>query len=199
MATDKRIDAYIAKSQEFAKPILEYMRTQVHKACPRVEEDIKWGMPYFSYNGKILCAMAAFKQHCSFSFSRPDLMKDPGKFFRMEKGGGMGVFGKIQSLKDVPPSKTFTAYIKEAMQFNEDGFKAPPMFNKAPVIVPDYFQKALDKNKAAKSIFEKFAPSHRKEYIKWMEEAKTEATRNRRMETALEWIAEGKNRNWKHN
>lgn len=198
MTTDKRIDAYIARSQDFAKPILEYLRVQVHKACPQVTETIKWGMPYFQYQGALLCGMASFKQHCAFGFWKSSLMKDPGKIFKNEENAGMGNFGRIQTVKDLPPARTLAAYIKEAMQLHGDGtMKASKEISRPALPVPGYFQKALNKNKTARSVFDKLAPSHKKEYIKWLEEAKTETTRNRRMETALEWIAEGKGRHWK--
>ncbi|RYD82315.1 MAG: hypothetical protein EOP53_04095 [Sphingobacteriales bacterium] len=198
MATEKNFDSYIAKSEEFAKPILHHLREIVHKACPSAEEAMKWNMPYFYYKGKILCAMASFKEHCSFGFWRPDLMKDPQKLFKLEKGAGMGSFGKIQSLKDLPSAKILTAYIKEAMVINEAAIPAPMHTNKEKVPVPDYFQKELNKNKIAKAVFNKFPPSYVKDYVKWLEEAKTEATREKRLTTAIEWIAEGKGRNWKY-
>lgn len=198
MSTDKKVDTYIAKAEDFAKPILEHLRALVQKACPAVEEHIKRGMPYFYYKSKALCAMPSFKEHCSFGFWRPDLMKDPAKVFILEKGAGMGSFGKIACMKDLPSTKILTAYIKEAMLLNEAPKKTPMHTHKEKMAVPDYFQKALNKNKTAKSVFEKFPPSYVKDYVQWITEAKTEATRDRRMNTAIEWIAEGKGRNWKY-
>lgn len=198
MNTDKNMDAYISKAEDFAKPILEHLRKVVHKTCPDVEEAMKWGMPYFSYKGKVLCAMASFKEHCSFGFWRPDLMQDTAKVFKLEKGAGMGSFGKIKSMKDIPSPKILAAYIKEAMALNESPKKKPMHTKKEKVPVPDFFQKAINKNKAAKAVFEKFPPSYVKDYVQWITEAKTEATREKRMITAIEWIAEGKGRNWKY-
>lgn len=197
MSTDNKTDAYIDKAEAFAKPILQQLRQLIHKVCPNVEEAIKWGMPYFYYKGKILCGMASFKEHCSFGFWRPDLMKDPAKVFKLEKGAGMGSFGKIQSSKDLPSVKILTAYIKEAMAINES---VPVRMHttKEKVAIPDYFQKALNKNKAAKAVFERFSPSHVKEYVKWITEAKTETTRQKRISTAIEWISEGKGQSWRY-
>jgi uncharacterized protein YdeI (YjbR/CyaY-like superfamily) len=200
MSTDKRIDAYIGKSSDFAKPILEYIRKVVHKASPQAEETIKWGFPHFDYKGEMMCAMASFKQHCALNFWKASLMKDPEKLFTVAENSGMGNMGKIRSLKDLPSAKVLTAYIKEAMKLNDEGIKikAKKPLEKTAVIVPPYFKTALNKNKAAKAVFDNFAPSHIKEYVLWLEEAKTEETRNKRLAIAIEWIAEGKGRNWKY-
>lgn len=200
MAADKRIDTYIEKAQEFARPILEHIRTIVHKACPEVEETMKWSFPHFDYKGEMMCAMASFKQHCALNFWKASLMKDPEKLFTVAENSGMGNMGKIRSLKDLPSAKVLTAYIKEAMKLNDEGIKikAKKTEAKTAIAVPAYFKTALNKNKAAKAVFDKFAPSHIKEYVLWLEDAKTEETRNKRMKTAMEWIAEGKGRNWKY-
>src|SRR5258705_9762882 len=124
--TDKRIDTYIEKKAEFAKPILTHIRELVHKACPGVQETIKWGMPYFDYEGSILCAMAAFKEHCTFLFWKASLMKDPEKIFQITEREAMGHFGRITSLKDLPTDKILVAYIKEAAALNEQEIKLPP-------------------------------------------------------------------------
>lgn len=199
---DKRIDAYIAKSEDFAKPILNHLRELVHKACPDVEETIKWGMPFFDYKGSF-CSMASFKEHAVFGFWKDVLIKDPTGYFkkRANKGGeAMGNLGKITSLKDLPPDKVIIDFIKQAKKLNDDGVKLPPKTPKEkPVLeIPDYFIKALGKNKKALAVFEKFPPSHKREYLQWITEAKAEDTRNRRMAKAFEWIAEGKGRNWKY-
>jgi len=199
--TDKRIDAYIQKKADFARPILTHIRELVHKACPGVEETIKWGMPYFDYKGAIVCAMAAFKEHCTFLFWKASLMKDPEKIFQITDREAMGHFGRITSLKDLPSDKILIAYIKEAAQLNEQNVKLPA--KKKPVTTsaletPDDLTAALKKNKKAQAVFENFTPGKKKEYIVWLTEAKTEATRNKRLETAVEWISEGKSRNWKY-
>jgi uncharacterized protein YdeI (YjbR/CyaY-like superfamily) len=199
--TDTRIDAYIEKKADFAKPILKHIRELVHKACPGVQETIKWGMPYFDYEGSVLCAMAAFKEHCTFLFWKASLMKDPEKIFQITEREAMGHFGRITSLKDLPSDKILIAYIKEAAKLNEEDIKLPP--RKKPVLskepeTPNYFSAALKKNKKARVVFDNFPHGKKKEYIEWLTEAKTEATRNKRLETAVEWIAEGKSRNWKY-
>jgi len=198
---DKAIDAYIARSADFAKPILLHIRELVHKACPDVEEKMKWSFPHFDYKGEMMCSMAAFKQHAAFGFWKAALMKDPILVETARSETAMGHLGRITSLKDLPPDKKMTAWIKEAMQLTDKGIKLPAKAKKVDtkeLVVPDYFVKALAKNKKAKQVFENFAPSHKKEYLGWITEAKTEDTRNKRMATALEWIAEGKGRNWKY-
>lgn len=200
---DKAIDAYIAKSADFAKPILLHIRELVHKACPDVEEKMKWSFPHFDYKGEMMCSMAAFKQHMSFGFWKAALMKDPVLVETAKSEVAMGHLGRITSLKDLPPDKKLIAWIKEAMQLTDKGIKLPAKpkpteKDKKELVVPDYFVKALAKNKKAKQVFENFAYSHKKEYLQWITEAKTEETRSKRMETALEWIAEGKGRNWKY-
>lgn len=196
---DKCIDAYIAKSAEFAQPILAHLRQLVHEACPDVEETIKWGFAAFDYKG-VMCTMASFKQHCAFGFWKAAIMKDAGEL-TTNQNTAMGHLGKITSLKVLPTDKKLIALIKEAAKLNEDGVKLPAKTKLAAttmVATPDYFFKELKKNKKALAIFEAFAPSHRKEYNQWVIDAKTEETRNRRIAQAIEWIAEGKGRNWKY-
>jgi uncharacterized protein YdeI (YjbR/CyaY-like superfamily) len=196
---DKRIDAYIVKAQPFAWPILEHLRALVHKACPEVEESIKWSFPHFNYKGEMMCSMASFKQHCAFGFWKASLMKDKTLVANAKGETAMGHLGRITSLKDLPSDATIIRYIKEAMQLNDAGIKVE---KKKPgseeLEIPDYFIKELLKNKAAKKTFEAFSPSNKKEYVLWITEAKTEATRKSRMATAIEWMAEGKPRNWKY-
>ncbi len=198
--TDKRIDAYIEKKADFAKPILKHLRSVVHKACPDVVETIKWGMPFFDYKGSTMCAMPAFKEHCGFMFWKSKLMKDPEGILKITEKHGMGHFDRITSLKDLPSEKILIAYIKEAMRLNEENIKLPPR-KKADVKaleMPVDFAAALKQNKKAQNVFENFTPGKKKEYIEWIAEAKTETTKNKRIETAVEWIAEGKSRHWKY-
>lgn len=198
---NKAIDAYIAKSADFAKPILLHIRELVHKTCPDVEEKMKWSFPHFDYKGEMMCSMAAFKQHAVMSFWKAALMKDTSLVENAKAETAMGHLGRITSLKDLPPDKKLTAWIKEAMQLNDKGVKLPSKAKtteKKELEIPVYFTKALDKNKKAKQVFDKFPYSHKKEYLMWITEAKTEVTRDKRMGTALEWIAEGKGRNWKY-
>ena len=195
---DKRVDAYIEKAKPFAKPILNHIREMIHKACPDVEETIKWSFTAFDYKGS-LCHMAAFKEHCAFGFWKAALMKDADKM-KSNQQNAMGNLGKIQSLSDLPSDKILMGWIKEAAKLNDDGIKLPPRkkTDKNDIVVPDYFSKVLNKNKNASDAFEKFSPSHKREYVQWITEAKTDDTRNKRMKTAIEWITEGKGRNWKY-
>jgi uncharacterized protein YdeI (YjbR/CyaY-like superfamily) len=194
---DERVDAYIAKSAEFARPILNHLREVVHAACPEVEETMKWSFPNFMYKG-ILCSMASFKEHCAFGLWKGSLVLNKNGDYTKE---GMGHLGRITKLSDLPSKKVLTGYIKEGMKLNDAGVKSPTRSKpKQPkeVVVPEELTSALAKNKKALATFEKFSPSHKREYIEWITEAKTEATRTRRLETAIEWMAEGKPRNWKY-
>jgi uncharacterized protein YdeI (YjbR/CyaY-like superfamily) len=192
---DARVDAYIAKSAEFARPILKHVRDVVHAACPDVEETMKWSFPHFQYKG-MLCSMAAFKEHCAFGFWKGALVIEGAA----ETEKGMGQFGRITQVSNLPAKKELTGYIKKAMELNDSGVKTPSRPKKAPreLIIPDDLSRALKQNAKARAAFEKFSPSHKREYVDWITEAKTDATRTRRLETALEWMAEGKPRNWKY-
>jgi uncharacterized protein YdeI (YjbR/CyaY-like superfamily) len=199
--TDKRIDAYIAKSQSFAQPILEHIRNLVHTACPDVEETIKWGFPHFDYRGEMMCSMASFKQHCSFGFWKASLMKDKNLILNARAETAMGHVGKITLLDDLPSDKTMIAYIKEAAQLNADGIKikkTPVLKERKELNIPDYFLSAIKKNKKAFAVFDGFSYSNKKEYVEWITDAKTEKTRILRLKTAVEWISQGKVRNWKY-
>lgn len=199
---DPRIDAYIAKAAPFAQPILEHVRAVVHEACPEADETIKWGMPSFVYGGGILCGMAAFKAHASFGFWKHALVVGEGG---ADEGGervGMGSFGKLTAVRDLPPKKKLVAYVKKAAALNAQGVKAVPArkaasAKPAPVPTPE-FAAALRRNKAAGIAFKAFPPSHQREYVDWIAEARREETRDRRIAQAVEWIAEGKQRNWKY-
>ncbi len=197
---DARIDLYISKSAEFAKPILLHLRELIHTACPDVQETIKWGFASFDYKGP-MCSMASFKQHCAFGFWKASLMKDKALLANAKSESAMGHYGKITLLKDLPSDKKIIAHIKEAMMLNEKGIKLPPRKVTTPkkeIVVPDYFLKQLMKNKKAFTTFENFSPSHKREYVEWITEAKTDETKSRRVETAIEWMSEGKSRNWKY-
>lgn len=191
---DPRIDAYIAASAEFARPILEEIRKRVHAACPQVEETIKWGMPNFVHAGGILCGMAAFKQHASFGYWKHALVMGGAE------RDGMGSYGRLASMRDLPPRTRMQADLKKAMRLNEDGVKPErrkPASKPVPEI-PGDLAAALDKDKAAKATFDGFPPSCKREYIDWIVEAKREETRAKRLAQAVEWMAEGKRRNWKY-
>ncbi|BFO65836.1 YdeI/OmpD-associated family protein [Chryseobacterium sp. S0630] len=194
-----KIDAYIEKSQDFAKPILHYIRETVHEFCPDAEETMKWSFPHFIYKGKNLCAMASFKQHCTFGFWLEKEMKTMQEITQDIEKNSMFSLGKITQVGDLPSRPQLKKAITEAMELTDMGVtmkKAAP--SKTEMEIPDYFQNALNAQPKAKDFFEKASPSFRKEYIAWVSEAKTEATRNKRLEQSLEWIAEGKSRNWKY-
>ena len=196
---DERIDSYIENAQPFAQPILEHYRETVHEACPEVEEGIKWKYPHFMYKGKILTAMCAFKKHCGMGFWLESEMKTVREYTKDREKNGMFTLGKIEKLEDLPSKAKLIAAIKEAMELTDIGVtlkKAEPAKTALPV--PDYFEKALKADKKAWEVFDKASPSFRKEYINWLTDAKTETTRNKRMEQAVEWISEGKARHWKY-
>lgn len=201
MARDPRIDAYIERAAPFAQPILARIRELVHEACPQVVETIKWGMPTFEHAGGILCGMAAFKQHASFGYWKHALVVGEGGSADEKPRDGMGSYGKMASLKDLPPKKTLLAHLRKAMKLNEDGVKAPASRKSAPKpppVAPDDLAAALAGNKAAKATFDVFPPGCKREYIEWIVEAKREETRAKRLAQTVEWLAEGKRRNWKY-
>ena len=193
---DPRVDAYIERSADFAKPILSHIRKLIHKASPKVSETVKWSMPAFEYKG-LVCNLAAFKQHCAFGFWKQSLLEKDA--FPAEKTA-MGSFGRITSKKDLPPDDVIIKLVQQAVELNENGVKVDkkkPVVKKE-IVVPDYLTAALKKNKAAQKTFEDFPYSCKKEYVDWLTEAKTDATRDKRLATTLEWLAEGKRRNWKN-
>jgi uncharacterized protein YdeI (YjbR/CyaY-like superfamily) len=197
---DPRIDAYIAKSAPFAQPILKHLRALVHRACPEVTETVKWSMPHFECAGGNLCGMAAFKAHCSFGFwhqGMAAILRQDG----IDGESAMGSFGRITSLKDLPGDKVMLRYLSEAAKLNASGAPARPRRSSGPakdLPVPADLSAALKKNKTAAKAFSDFSPSHRKEYIEWITEAKRDETRQKRVATTLEWLAAGKSRNWKY-
>ena len=193
---DARVDAYIDKSADFAKPILRELRERVHAACPDVEEAIKWSMPSFVYGGGILAHMAAFKQHASFGFWKH------AEVVGEVEGEGMGSYGKLTSVGDLPPKRRMQADIKRATKINEERSKASgPGKSRAPKPPPQAPQDvlaALAKNRKAKATFDAFPPSARRDYVDWIVDAKREETRRKRLAQAVEWMAEGKRRHWKY-
>jgi uncharacterized protein YdeI (YjbR/CyaY-like superfamily) len=196
---DARIDAYIDRAADFAKPILKYLRKLVHQACPEVEEAIKWGFPHFLQRG-ILCSMAAFKQHCAFGFWKRELLFR-GNSKLQQNREAMGQFGRLTAIADLPKAQVLLAYIREAARLNNAGTKSPskPKPKIIPELrVPDFFARELKKNARAQATFQSFSPSHRREYIDWITEAKTEPTRQKRIATTLAWLKAGKPRNWKY-
>jgi hypothetical protein len=193
---DPRIDAYIARQADFAKPILAHVRALVHEACPGVDETMKWSMPTFVHAGGILCGMAAFKQHASFGFWKHALVVGEGV-----PREGMGSYGKLVSVADLPPKKTLLAHIRKAAKLNEEGVKMPAARKtgpKPPPEAPADLAAALQKNAKARKTFEGFPPGAQRDYIEWIVEARREETRAKRLAQAVEWMAEGKRRNWKY-
>ena len=197
MKRDKGIDTYIKKSKDFAKPVLNHFRELVHKNCPEAGETLKWGFPHFQYKG-ILCSMASFNQHCAIGFWKGSLIPE---LKAVEDDSAMGHLGKITSLDDLPSDKLLGTIIKKAMKLNDEGLKSPTRSKPKATIelkIPEYIIKAVKKNKKAHETFTNFSNSNKKEYVQWIEEAKTESTKQKRMETMLEWLEEGKDRNWKY-
>ena len=191
---DARVDDYIAKAPVFAKPILIEIRARVHAACPEVEEAMKWRQPSFEYKG-LMCGMAAFKDHCVFGYWKAPLLGAAA-----DGANAVGYRDEIRSVADLPPKAVFKAQVKKAMALNDAGINVPKPARapKAPVEVPEDLAAAVKKNKKAQAAFERFSPSHRREYVEWITDAKTEATRTKRLLQTVEWLAEGKPRNWKY-
>jgi uncharacterized protein YdeI (YjbR/CyaY-like superfamily) len=202
--TNPRVDAYLMKAQPFARPIMTHLRELVHKACPEVEETIKWSRPFFVYRGAILCNMSAFKEHCSFGFWGEEI----GAVLRaaaVPKDGGMGSLGRITGVADLPPDKKMLGWIRQAAAFVDSGQYTSPIAARQKVVkakssldTPAEFATALQRNKKAAAVFAAFSPSCKREYVEWIVDAKRPETRDKRIATAVEWIAEGKQRNWKY-
>jgi len=197
---NNQVDAYISKAAPFAQPILNHLRTLIHQACPDVQETVKWGFPHFEYNG-IVCSMAAFKQHCAFTFWKASLMSDKHKIFSQVKEQAMGQLGKLTDMADIPNDEVLIQYIDEAVKLNKEENKLPARTGKRVnknLKIPAYFQQALNRDKRALKNFSTFNYSNKKEYLEWITEARSEETRNRRIGQAIAWLAEGKVRNWKY-
>ena len=189
---DPRIDGYIRKAQPFARPILKHLREMVHAGCPDCEETIKWNSPFFGYKGPV-CFMASFKQHAVFGLWKGQLL------FGKENKGAMGHFGRLMSIKDLPPEKQLISYIKKAAELNERGIQRQrPARGKQRVTVPGDLKAALAKNAKARKAFESFSYSHKKEYVDWITDAKREETRKKRLRTTIQWLSKGKPQNWKY-
>jgi uncharacterized protein YdeI (YjbR/CyaY-like superfamily) len=193
--TDKRIDAYIAKAPDYAKPILTKVRAMMHDAAPECEETLKWNHPTFVQNG-ILCGMAAFKEYCTVHFWKASLIFAQAA----PAGGDAGPMDKLTSVKDLPSKSTFASYVKRAIELNATGTKIPraPAKPKKALVMPAEFLSAIHRNARARRVYEAFSPSNQRDYIEWITDAKQDATRDRRIAQAVEWMAEGKPRNWKY-
>ena len=195
MTSDPRVDAYIAKAAPFARPILEHVRTRVRAAAPEAEETLKWSAPAFTIDGKILLVMAAFKAHAALNFWRGQEIGDGGP-----KAGAMGQFGKLTSLADLPPDSELDALVREAAELARTA-PAPRKVKHAPKAAPSLhadFAAALAKAPKAKAVLDGFPPSAQRDYLEWISDAKQDATRAKRIATAVEWLSEGKRRHWKY-
>lgn len=198
VAPNPRVDTYIATAAPFAQPILLRLRKLVHLACPESEEALKWGMPSFLYRGKILCGMAALKAHATFGFWHQGMEKLLEKKFGRTLEA-MGLLGRITSAADLPDDKTLLRFIKTAVKLHDSGTPVRPKRKPKPALpVPADLADALKRSKKAASVWAKQPPGARREYIEWITEAKQAATREKRLLTAIEWIGEGKKRNWKY-
>jgi uncharacterized protein YdeI (YjbR/CyaY-like superfamily) len=197
-----QFDAYIADAPAFARPILQHLRAVVHAACPDCVEAIKWSHLTFLYQDKMLCSMAAFKAHVTFGFWHQEMEKLIAREMPKGKTGeAMGLLGRITKRDDLPSDATLRGYIVHAMKLTETGAPARPRApgkKKPEAKTPPDLAARLKANKKAAATWETFAPSHRREYIEWITEAKRPETREHRLETTLEWLAEGKQRNWKY-
>jgi uncharacterized protein YdeI (YjbR/CyaY-like superfamily) len=195
---DPRVDAYVERSAEFARPILEHLRALVHDTCPEVEETIKWGFPHFVHAGSVLCSMAAFKQHAAFGFWKGALIDGVGA--AGDDKSAMGQFGRLQTIADLPPRRTLQALLRKAMKLNEEGIKPPARTRKpGPATpLPSELAVALARNARARRSYEGFPPGEQREYREWVGEAKRPETRERRAAQAAEWLAAGRKRNWKY-
>lgn len=196
---DPRVDAYIARSADFARPVLDDIRSTVHEVCPTVVETMKWSFPHFDYGG-MLCSMAAFQAHCAFGFWKGSLIA--GLAPSSASGGeSMGNLGRITSVRDLPSRKVLAGYIREAMRLNDDGVsitRRRKPASAAATAMPPELAAGLAGNDTARAVFDGFPPGERREYIEWIAGAKQDATRVKRAAQAVEWIEAGKRRNWKY-
>lgn len=192
------IDEYIEKSELFAQPILQFIRECMFEVCPTFEEEIKWNFPCFIYKGSILANMAGFNQHATLGFWMSSKMSDPHDLFVRGENKGMGNFGKITSVGDLPSKERLKSYIREAITLHDLGVKISPKVDKKPIPENPALIDALKTNQVAHLHFKSFTPSQKSEYHEWTNEAKTDTTREKRIVQSLEWISEGKPRNWKY-
>jgi uncharacterized protein YdeI (YjbR/CyaY-like superfamily) len=201
MRNDPRIDTYIAEAAPFARPILRHLRSVVHRVCPEAEEAIKWHMPMFSLQGKLFCALGAFKAHCRFMIFGPEVRA----LITADGHGGPeadGSFGKLTSLADLPNDRQIAKYLKFAAERVAEGkspmSRGPRRAPKPAPKVPPAFAAALRRHPAAETTFAGLSPSCRREYLEWIMGAKQEETKARRMAQAILWLADGKKLNWKY-
>lgn len=198
-----QFDEYQEAASDFAKPILSHLRELLHQHCPEVVEEIKWGIPHFDYKGEMLCIFAAYKNHCSFSFWKESLMSDARLKANPDLKAARRFMGKLSSLSDLPPDGELIAFIREAMALNDKGVKRAPRQDAkaakaAAIDMPDAFAEQLSRHAQANEVFQSKSASFRKEYVTWIADAKTDQTRQKRIDESLQWIAQGKGRFWKY-
>jgi uncharacterized protein YdeI (YjbR/CyaY-like superfamily) len=197
-----KVTEYIENSEDFAKPILNHLREQIHKNCPDIVESIKWGTPHFDYKKDFMCVLASAKNHCSLTFIKSEFMSDPRFAGGKKVKPGQRFMSRITNMSDLPSDEELAHFIKEAMDLNDRGIKLDKTAKAAPgsnpVETPAYFLEALSTNSSAQQVFENQSPSFRRNYIVWLESAKTDVTKQQRIDEALSWIAEGKGRFWKY-
>lgn len=200
--TDPKVTQYIENSEDFARPILNHLRELIHRNCPDVVESIKWAIPHFDYKDDFMCVLASAKNHCSLTFIKSEFMSDPRFAGGKKVKPGQRFMSRITSMSELPSDEELAGFVKQAMDLNDRGVKLDKTAKAAPssqqVETPAYFLEALSTNPIARQVFENQSMSFRKNYIVWLESAKTDATRQRRIDEALEWIAEGKGRFWKY-
>lgn len=194
------VSIYIEKAEPFAQPILTELRTIVHTFCPEVNETIKWGFPNFEYKGSILCSMASFKRHCSFTFWQGSLLTDTYGILQQSDREGMGHLGKLTSVDALPSVDHLGALIVQASELIDQGIKLKKTAKKIPqpLVIPEILTQALSENPVAKAVFDNFSYSHKREYVDWLNEAKTAATLHKRLDTTLSNLSEGKSKEWKY-
>lgn len=195
-----QFDEYQAAASDFANPIMAHLRKLVHEQCPEVVEEIKWKIPHFVYKGEVLCIFAAYKNHCSFGFWKESLMNDARLKANPALKAAKRFMGKLTSLSDLPSDSELIAFIQEAMALNDKGVKLAPRQDAkaAEIAIPEAFAEQLSRDAQANEVFQSKSPSFRKEYVLWIADAKTDQTRQKRIDEALEWIAQGKGRFWKY-
>ena len=186
MVRNPKVDAYIDKQQDFAKPILKHVRKLAHEALPRAEEALKWGVPYFTVNGKNAVGMAAFKKHASVMVCSTETA-----------GGGMGNFGKLTDVSQLPGDEELIRQFRESAEAVQSPETSQPK-TKPVLAMPDDLASAIADTPSAQEVFDGFTDAQRRDYIEWVMSAKRQPTREKRVATAAEWIGEGKKRNWKY-
>jgi len=198
-----QFDEYQKAAADFAKPIMAHLRELMHRACPEVVEEIKWGIPHFDYRGEMMCIFAAYKNHCAFTFWKESLMSDARLKANPDAKPTKRFMGKLTALSDLPSDGELIAFVHEAMALNDRGVKIAPRRDDRPakaaeIVVPDAFAEQLSRHGQANAVFQSKSPSFRKEYVAWIADAKTDQTRQKRITESLEWIAQGKGLFWKY-